>query len=136
MILINDCTYGKALDMMPRQKVEMNLIVDMNPPKYLNEGGIREMLQQVEKMYHLNLFIAGLSNCDITEWKYKVPSWLQGDDGIQLQLDSNKRTFDFTTKFNQVCQKMLAAMIRRIPYKGEISFANFINLCQRGSSTT
>ena len=115
MSLIDDDQYHLALDMMRRQKVDMNLIVDMNPTKCL-EGGLRKMVGQVKKTDHLNLFLASLQNHDITQWQYRIPSWFRrkgegSGGGEHSDAVTPPSDFDFTTKVNQICSKMREAMM-------------------------
>jgi elongator complex protein 1 len=119
MSLIDRRKFDIALDMMRRQKVDMNLIVDMSPTGYLDGGGLRTMVEQVENMNHLNLFIASLTNYNITEWKYPIPSWLlraRHEDERDIANEeeifySKQTTFDFSKKVNRVCSKMRLEMI-------------------------
>jgi len=112
MILINDGRYHSALDMMRRQKVDMNLIVDMDPHKFLVGGGLAKMVDQVQKMDHLNLFLASLQDYDITEWKYRIPPWLRFQESKENRAES-RNVFDFSTKVNQVCSKIRLLMMER-----------------------
>jgi elongator complex protein 1 len=119
MSLIDEDQYQLALDLMRRQKVDMNLIVDMNPMKCLEGGGLRKMVGQVKNIDHLNLFLASLQNHDITQWQYRVPAWLRSrakeqnnqeisQDGTRADTQS---PFDFTTKVNKICSKMRLEMM-------------------------
>jgi len=108
MLLINDGRYHLALDIMRRQKVDMNLIVDMDPHNCLEGGGLAKMVDQVKKMDHLNLFLASLQDYDITEWKYRIPPWLRFHESKE-----SRTVFDFSTKVNQVCSKMRLLMMQR-----------------------
>ena len=118
MSLIDEGDYHLAIDTMRRQKVDMNLIVDMDPTKCLEGGGLGKMVGQVTNMDHLNLFLASLQNYNVTEWKYKVPAWLcrKGHDECKTNSGddtSGQPPFDFSTKVNQVCSKMRSEMIQR-----------------------
>mmetsp|Transcript_12116 Transcript_12116/g.18403 ORF Transcript_12116/g.18403 Transcript_12116/m.18403 type:complete len:1023 (+) Transcript_12116:1313-4381(+) len=113
MSFIEEGEYHLALDMMRRQKVDMNLIVDMEPNRFLEgQEGLLKMVKQVSKMDHLNLFIASLANMDFTLWKYPVPKWFRRRkiEGDPTDIDDPLQ-FDFSTKVNKVCEKMRAAMI-------------------------
>ena len=112
MTLIDSGEYHLALDMMRRQKVDMNLIVDMNPSKFLERNeGIERMLRKVERIDHLNLFIASLSNFDFTVAKYPVPKWLNRIQEEKHCDVINSVEFDYMTKVNQVCEKLREVMI-------------------------
>lgn len=119
MTLINGGEYHVALDLMRRQKVDMNLIVDMNPKKFLeSEEGVEKLLSRVQKMDHLNLFIASLSNFDFTLHKYPIPKWIcssRRDRDINkdnFEPEDEFEQFDFSTKVNKVCEKMRTVMMK------------------------
>lgn len=108
MKLIRNQQFGPALDIMRKQKVDLNLMVDMNPYHFLQNNGAEQLLAQVPHMDYLNLFISCLVNEDSTLWKFPIPDWspeLKKEDSPEKQL------FDFTEKVNKVCQKMRSAMI-------------------------
>ena len=114
MTLIQEGEYHIALDMMRRQKVDMNLIVDMDPVRFLEtNSGVKQMIEKVRKIDHLNLFIASLSNMDYTLWKYPVPRWFcrRNHDEVHSEDKLDSPTFDFSLKINKVCEKMRNVMI-------------------------
>jgi len=111
MSLIHNDQYHLALDMMRRQKVDMNLIVDMDPAKYLKGGGLRKLVGQVTAIDHLNLFLASLQDYDVTQWKYRIPSWLFSRDETEMNIESRK-SIDFSTKVNQVCTTIRNEMMQ------------------------
>jgi len=97
--------YAEAFSIMRRQKIDVNLLCDVNPLMFLKHGGIEKFLEQVKSVDHINLFIAGLSNADVTATKYTLMDWFgpkpKGFDS----------PFDFSTKINQICSKMRSVMI-------------------------
>lgn len=113
MELIYKEKYSDVLNLMRKQKIDMNLIVDLDPYKFLSNGGVEKMVEQVKQIDYLNLFIASLQNYDVTEWKYKLPSWLlhikSTQDGVPSE---NMSSFDFSSKVNVICSKMRDVMIR------------------------
>jgi len=113
MRLIEQEKYGEAMETMRRQKIDLNLFCDMDPVHFLEGNGVAKFVTEVGKIDYLNLFISCLFDGDITEWKYRVPSWFHGSTAV----DDKKRTlhkkdFDFTTKVNQVCGKMREIMMQ------------------------
>ena len=100
--------YSSAFAMMRKQKVNLNLIVDLNPRNFL-EVGLELFLKQVSVIDHLNLFISCLQNWDCTQAQYKIPHWMMN---LVPEADLEaKKYFDFSTKINQVCTKMRALML-------------------------
>ncbi|KAG7349815.1 IKI3 family protein [Nitzschia inconspicua] len=99
-------SYEEAFRMMRKHKVDLNIIVDLDPKGFL-ENGILSFVKQVDNIDHLNLFISTLQNHDITGTRFPVPSWLRRDDS-QV---SGSASFDFSTKVNQVCSKAREVMM-------------------------
>ena len=113
MHLIDKEKYGQAMEIMRRQKIDLNLFCDMDPVRFLEGDGVAKFVTEVGKIDYLNLFISCLFDGDITEWKYRVPSWFHGSTAIEDKERSlHKTNFDFTTKINQVCVQMREVMMR------------------------
>ena len=99
--------YGEVFTMMRKHKVNLNLIVDLNPKKFLEED-ILLFLQQVTTIDHLNLFISCLQNWDSTSTQYRIPPWFNLESEVDVE---SKKLFDFSTKINQVCTRLRSVMI-------------------------
>lgn len=114
MLQIAKGQYGEAFRMMRKHKVDLNVLVDFDP-WYFYKDGINALIKQVPVIDHLNLFISGLQNWDVTQGRFPVPSWLRREN----KESEDRKTFDFTTKVNQVCSKareiMLAAEEHEVP---------------------
>lgn len=99
--------YGEAFRMMRRQKVNLNLIVDLNPRKFLEED-CSLLLEQVVDIDHLNLFISCLQNWDSTQSQYRIPPWFH----LESRSDADaKRLFDYSNKVNKVCSTIRNLML-------------------------
>lgn len=109
MSLISKEKYSDALDLMRKQKVDMNLMIDMKPGQFLSSGGLRKLIHQVKKIDHLNLLIASLQNYDVTEWKYKIPIWLKSR--FEERQADDYPPFDFSSKVNCICSMMREEMM-------------------------
>lgn len=120
MMLIDQKQYGKAFDLMRRNKVDLNLLVDLHPQTFLNY--INLFLHEVRISDHLNLFISCLFNGDITSFKYQVPEWMVLGTNMKAQTDSN---FDFSAKVNLVCTSMRVQMLE-IENKSESDRGRFL----------
>lgn len=105
---IRSAKYGDAFVMMRRQKVNLNLIVDLKPGKFLTSD-VSIFLEQVKVIDHLNLFISCLQNWDSTNAQYRIPPWFHLDAECDIEA---KKLFDFSTKVNQVCTKMRSVMLQ------------------------
>ena len=107
MTKILEREYKSALELMRKQKVDLNLIFDVDPQHFLGDGVV-EFLDQVQNIDHLNLFISSLQNWDSTQERYPVPSWVRRRG---CGTPENEVEFDFTSKINLVCQSMRRVMI-------------------------
>jgi len=102
--VITNRNYKVALEMMRQQKVDLNLLVDWNPGEFLSQGA-EELLKQVTNVDHLNLFISSLRNENVTQTRHFLPDWFREEFGLPSSSDATS-AFDFSTKVNQVCQKL------------------------------
>lgn len=99
--------YGEAFRMMRTHKVDLNLFVDFDPWHFL-EKGISRFFDQVPNIDHLNLFISGLQDLDITQYRFPIPPWFQRENTESKQRSS----FDWSTKVNQVCSQARSTMFQ------------------------
>ena len=99
--------YKTALEMMRLQKVDLNLLVDWDPNKFMNKGA-KDLLAQVSNVDHLNQFISSLRNENVTQMIHVLPMWLLEDVGLS---SVSTERFDFSTKVNQVCQALRSHMV-------------------------
>lgn len=106
MTRIQNGDFHTALDIMRRQRVDMNLIVDFDPIGFLERGGAERVVDQIEKIDNINLFLSSLVDVDTTLWKYPVPSWIRAEKSTSTA--SNLRT---EGKINAVCRKMRQVML-------------------------
>ncbi|GKY92334.1 hypothetical protein MPSEU_000204500 [Mayamaea pseudoterrestris] len=94
-----------AFMMMRTHKVDLNLIVDLDPSRFLEGEGAVELLSQVENVDHLNLFISTLGNYDSTRGQFLIPDWLRGPD------EGYTDSFDFRGKVTSCCRRLRSLMI-------------------------
>ena len=107
MLKTMDMNYSEAFQLMRRQKVDLNLIVDMNPIHFLDMDGVTSFVEQVESIDYLNLFISCLQDWDSTKERYPIPYWIKS-----TQSDSEmKSDIDFSCKVNLVCGRIRSVMI-------------------------
>jgi elongator complex protein 1 len=100
--------YGNIFVLMRRHKLDLNLIVDLDPSRFLSQG-VAALLKQVTMIDHLNLFISSLQNYDSATQRFTIPLWLRSIDG---ESSNTNQPFEFSEKVNVVCQEMRAAMSR------------------------
>ncbi|KAL3788425.1 hypothetical protein ACHAWO_007380 [Cyclotella atomus] len=107
MMKIKDRDYATALDIMRRQRIDTNLIVDYDPASFLEKGGAETFIGQINKIDNINLFLSSLIDVDTTLWKYPVPSWLRMDHESRAPPQS----IEVEAKVNRVCVKMREVML-------------------------
>jgi len=95
--------YGDLLTMMRKLKVDLNLIVDVDPAYFLSNG-VELLAHQVQLVDHINLFVSSLQNEDTTVGKNVIPSWKQA-------VESVASGFDFSSKVNRVCQRLRQVLV-------------------------
>jgi len=107
MMKIQEGDFYTALDIMRRQRVDMNLIVDFDPSEFLEKGGAEHFIGQIEKIDYVNLFLSSLIDVDTTLWKYPVPSWILAERSTPAT--PSQHTED--SKANKVCKKVRQVML-------------------------
>jgi len=104
--------YKETFELMRKQKIDLNLIVDMNPWYFLEEG-ITAFVDQIESIDHLNLFVSSLQNWNSTEQRYPIPHWfVRQQQKLQHHRSSTGEPFDFASKVNLICGRLRAVMIQ------------------------
>lgn len=106
MTRIQNSDFQTALNIMRRQRVDMNLIVDFDPVSFLENGGAEGFLDQVSEVDSINLFLSSLVDVDTTLWKYPVPSWIRAE-----KCAYTTSIFEAESKINLVCRKMRQLML-------------------------
>ena len=103
MKLIDTQKFNEAFKIMRRQKVDLNLIVDLDPHKFIHGGGVEAFVEQVKPVDYLNLFISCQQDFDVTQRRHPVPRWfLQSPDKQDIG----------ESKVNQVCQKIRSVFLQ------------------------
>ena len=106
MTKISEGNYGEAFRMMRKHKVDLNLIVDLDPWGFI-ETGISSFVKEVDNIDYLNLFISNLQNYDVTTSRFPVPRWFPRNPNSNTEGTS----FDFSTKVNQICSTARSVML-------------------------
>jgi elongator complex protein 1 len=102
LLKISDGRYGEAFRMMRRQKIDLNLIVDVNPWYFL-DFGLAVFIKEVYNIHDLNLFISGLQASDCTQSRQLISKDLRQ---IFKTTGEHLECFDFSSKVNQICAAM------------------------------
>lgn len=62
-------SYRLAFDILRKERINLNLLLDLNPMKFINE--LQEFILQIDNINWLNLFLTELRNEDVTVTMYK-----------------------------------------------------------------
>lgn len=116
MHLLYNQQYLEAVKMMRNQKIDMNLIVDWDPERFISSGDAYKFISNVCIDDFLNLFIANLTNDDVTVFKYPIPPWLLEANGFERkpwnEIDHGALLEKVGgNKVNLVCQTLRRAML-------------------------
>ena len=108
MKLIIERMYREAFLMMRKQKVDLNLLVDMNPSIFISGNGFQNLIDQIPETEYLNLLISSLNNGSVLENRYAVPKWMSESN---LEWFSQSKDFDFSMKVNSMCESFRKALM-------------------------
>jgi elongator complex protein 1 len=97
--LLDASKYWCAFDLLRKQRINVNLIVDHNPKKFLDELDL--FVEQIKNPQWLNLFITDLQNQDITHTMYA-----SNYDRVEQQ-SKYPDLYDIEKKVHNVCDKMI-----------------------------
>ena len=87
--------YCLAFDLMRKERIDLNLLIDLDPSKFVQELEI--FVQEIESIQWLNLFLSDLKNEDVTSSSY------------QFCFNQEAPLFDgyeVSSKISFVCEKM------------------------------
>ena len=91
---LDTCQYSKAMEMLRKQRINLNLLVDHNPQLFMKN--INAFLEQVPNMDRLCVFIADLANENVTKTMYA--------SSYQTASTENPK------KVDEICQLLLQTM--------------------------
>lgn len=100
--LLDISEYNMAFDLLRKQRINLNLLIDHNPAKFLQE--VDSFIESIDNANWLNLFLSDLENFDVTATMYssnytKAPT----------TLDQRNSLFG-GNKVNTVCSKVCTAI--------------------------
>lgn len=107
--LLSSSAYALAFDLMRKERINLNLLLDVNPQKFLKELSL--FIDQIDNIQWLNLFLNELKNEDVTTTMYSFCTPATEDTEI---FDS---AFKMDNKIVYICQKMMEIFQSRDPIK-------------------
>lgn len=99
--LLDAGEYAKCYDILRRERINLNLMVDHNPDKFFSN--IELFIEQVSNPNWLNLFLAELRNEDVTQTIYQQ----QYSSDAEKQGTGSKTTLGYkcTQKIEFICER-------------------------------
>lgn len=97
--LLDDCQYAKCYDILRRERINLNLLVDHDPDKFFHN--MVTFIEQVRNPNWLNLFLAELRNEDVTQTMYKA-QYARAERKTQLGTTAGYKSSE---KIHFICQK-------------------------------
>lgn len=95
---LKSSNYKLAFDVMRKERINLNLLIDVNPQKFLKELTI--FIAQIDNIQWLNLFLNELKDEDVTSTMYPYC-------GAVEETEVFDGAFKMENKIVDICQKML-----------------------------
>nr|XP_045600138.1 putative elongator complex protein 1 [Procambarus clarkii] len=99
--LLNEHKYHKVMDIIRIQRIDLNLIYDHDPADFL--AHVTHFVQNVDNPHWIDLFIASLSEIDVTQTMYSFNYSSGQNKGCKSQ--------ELGSKIDVVCKAVREAMI-------------------------
>ncbi|CAO1437698.1 unnamed protein product [Diamesa serratosioi] len=99
---LRDQKYKLAFDLLRKERINLNLLIDVNPQKFLSE--LRMFVEQIDNIQWLNLFLTELKNEDVTKTMYKYCV-------TETETSPTDESFKVEDKINYLCGEMLGIFI-------------------------
>lgn len=96
--LLDAHSYHKAFDLLRKQRINLNLLVDHNPSDFLEH--ISEFIADINNMHWLNLFLSDLQNEDVT-----VTMYSSNYQHIKNRTSGQESVFQINDKIDAVCEQ-------------------------------
>lgn len=95
---LKNVEYRKAFDLLRKERINLNLLIDLNPQKFLKELPL--FVEQIDNVQWLNLFLTELRNEDVTLTMYKFCGKIEDTEIFDEK-------FSVDNKISFLCEKML-----------------------------
>lgn len=98
--LLTEHNYHQAIDIMRKQRVDLNLLYDHNPEDFFKHA--IHFVQNIDNAHWLDLFIANLSEVDVTNTMYS----------FNYSEQRTKKSYPQSNKIDAVCTAVREAMMK------------------------
>lgn len=97
--LLDAHSYRKAFDLLRKQRINLNLLVDHNPVDFLSH--LPEFIADIDNIQWLNLFLSDLLNEDVT-----VTMYASNYQHLKNRTNATDNPFVNANKVDVVCEKL------------------------------
>lgn len=101
--------YRRAFDLLRKERINLNLLIDLNPQKFLKE--LQMFVEQTDNIQWLNLFLTELKDEDVTITMYKFCGLVDSEQDVYDE------SFKPEDKVKYLCEKMLDIFLALDPLK-------------------
>lgn len=101
--LLDISKYNEAFDLLRKQRINLNLLIDHNPAKFLQEVDL--FIESIDNANWLNLFLSDLENVDVTVTMYN-----SNYTKLQTTKADQRNALFGGNKVNTVCSKVCTAI--------------------------
>lgn len=128
--LLDECEYFGCYDILRKERINLNLIVDHDPDKFFSN--IETFIGQVNNPNWLNLFLAELRNEDVTETMYQA----QYSSGAKDQSTISTTGYKCTQKIDFICQRFCAVAEAKFSHVPALLLPKITSYVKRGDLET
>lgn len=128
--LLDDCQYAKCYDILRRERINLNLIVDHNPDKFF--ANIEAFIEQVSNPNWLNLFLAELRNEDVTKTMYQP----QYSSNVAVEVSSTTSGYKCSEKIEFICERFCEVAETKFGHVSGLILPKITSYVKRGSLET
>lgn len=128
--LLDQCQYAKCYDILRKERINLNLIVDHNPDKFFSN--LELFVEQVNNPNWLNLFLAELRNEDVTMTLYQQ----QYSTAVEKNLLITTTGYKVTEKIEFICNRFCQVVENKFSHVAYLMLPKITSYVKRGSLET
>lgn len=142
--LLDTHSYHKAFDLLRKQRINLNLLVDHDPVDFVEH--VSEFIADINNIQWLNLFLSDLQNEDVT-----VTMYSSNYQHIKNRRSGAESVFQLTNKIDEVCERccqifsqdstssyllpMITAHVKRRRYEAALELIRGIRIAELNGAT-
>lgn len=142
--LLDTHSYHKAFDLLRKQRINLNLLVDHNPSDFLEH--VFEFIADINNMQWLNLFLSDLQNEDVT-----ITMYSSNYQHIKNRRSGQDSVFQLNDKIDEVCERccqifsqdstsryllpLITAHVKRKRYEAALELIRGVRIAESNGTT-